>query len=210
MTPPLRPLRLVDGSQDPRPLVFVTVGTDHHPFGRLVEWVDVWLAGGGDRRARCFVQRGTAPAPRLAESKEYLSREELDGMLAEATVVVTHGGPGTIAEARRAGTTPIVVPRLRSLGEHVDDHQARFARRIAGTGQAIVAQSAGEFARALDAAVAGTLNLRASGASGHVATSVARFGALADALLVRSARRAAQPVRSDILFALEPSGARRG
>ena len=23
-----------------RPLVFVTVGTDHHPFNRLVQWVD--------------------------------------------------------------------------------------------------------------------------------------------------------------------------
>ena len=31
------------------PLLLVTVGTDHHPFDRLIRWADAWLAAeGGD------------------------------------------------------------------------------------------------------------------------------------------------------------------
>ena len=37
-----------------------------------------------------------------------------------AAVVVTHGGPGSIALSVTLGRRPIVVPRLQSLGEHVD------------------------------------------------------------------------------------------
>ena len=29
-------------------LVFVTVGTDYHPFDRLVDWIDRWVAGEAD------------------------------------------------------------------------------------------------------------------------------------------------------------------
>ena len=32
------------------PLVFVTVGTDHHPFDRLIHWMDRWLELVGPER----------------------------------------------------------------------------------------------------------------------------------------------------------------
>jgi UDP-N-acetylglucosamine transferase subunit ALG13 len=56
-----------------------------------------------------------------------------------ADVVVTHGGPGTILEASSAGHRPVVVPRQRSYGEHVDDHQLRFAKRLAEDGMIVMA-----------------------------------------------------------------------
>jgi hypothetical protein len=48
------------------PLLLVTVGTDHHPFDRLVRWVDGWLASSPRRHdsgLTCLMQTGTAAPP---------------------------------------------------------------------------------------------------------------------------------------------------
>jgi hypothetical protein len=37
-------------------------------------------------------------------------------------------------DCRRVGLTPFVVPRRQRLGEHVDDHQVLFTRRLAAAG----------------------------------------------------------------------------
>ena len=63
----------------------------------------------------------------------------------EAAVVVCHGGPGTIMLAATMGKRPIVVPRRKAAGEHVDDHQHAFTRRIAADGAIILAESESEF-----------------------------------------------------------------
>ena len=39
--------------------------------------------------------------------------------------------PGEALQAFAHGKVPIVVPRQSAFGEHVDDHQVRFARKIA-------------------------------------------------------------------------------
>ncbi len=48
-----------------RPLVLVSVGTDFHPFDRLVAAVDRWAAQHPE--ARVVVQHGRSRAPRHAE-----------------------------------------------------------------------------------------------------------------------------------------------
>jgi len=53
--------------------------------------------------------------------------DTLAGMIDDASAVVTHGGPASIAMALSAGHVPVVVPRNPAFGEHVDDHQMRFA-----------------------------------------------------------------------------------
>ena len=57
--------------------------------------------------------------------------------MGSAAAVVCHGGPGTILGARHRGAVPIVVPRQHRLGEHVDDHQVAFSRRLAADGGGI-------------------------------------------------------------------------
>jgi UDP-N-acetylglucosamine transferase subunit ALG13 len=117
------------------PLLLVTVGTDHHPFDRLVQWVDGWLAtpGGCATGLHCLMQTGTwvPPTGSAAGWQDYLEFEVLQAAMRDAAAVVCHGGPGTILGARHMGTVPIVVPRRRRLGEHVDDHQVAFSRPAA-------------------------------------------------------------------------------
>lgn len=111
------------------PRIFVSVGTDIHPFHRLLSWVSD-LARQEPELADWQVQYGHSPAPALPGSA-FLSHDELCDALAAADLVICHGGPTTIAEARRRGRQPLVVARSAQWGEHVDGHQQRFVRRLA-------------------------------------------------------------------------------
>lgn len=143
MTPPVTP----PVSQR---LVVLSVGSDHHPFPRLVDWIDDWLDRQPVDRYRYVAQHGTAPAPRHGEAHALLPHDQLQSLIAAADVVVMQGGPMGIVEAQRAGRKPIVVPRLAALGEVVDDHQIAFCRLLAGEGSVLLAESAEELAASLD------------------------------------------------------------
>ncbi|MEL7158363.1 MAG: glycosyltransferase [Actinomycetota bacterium] len=111
-----------------RPLVVVAVGTDHHPFDRLVTWMDRWAAANPE--VKVVIQRGTADLTDHAESRDLIPHPEQCRLFGSALAVVAHGGPSTIMDARAAGRVPIVLPRNPGLGEHVDDHQLRFGRHL--------------------------------------------------------------------------------
>lgn len=162
------------------PLVVVSVGTDHHRFDRLVGWMDAWAVS--NRSVRVIVQRGTAASTTVADSQPLIPHGELCSLFAEATAVVTHGGPSTVMDARAAGRLPIVVPRDPELGEHVDGHQLAFAEHLGRHGLAIVAENVCELddaiRRAIDSPVAVTVSADEQNAAGIVG-----FGRVLDELL---------------------------
>jgi UDP-N-acetylglucosamine transferase subunit ALG13 len=108
----------------PRPLVVCLVGTDHHPFERLVSWCDALATSRPD--IDVLVQHGQSAPPRVAEGRAFLPRQDLVALLRRAWVAVSHGGPGVISEITAAGLRPLAVPRDPARGEHVDGHQIRF------------------------------------------------------------------------------------
>jgi UDP-N-acetylglucosamine transferase subunit ALG13 len=136
------------------PQIVLVLGTDLHRFDRAVEWLDRWLAERPLPAPHCVVQYGTTTAPRLAEGHDYLDHTELQRLMAAATVVVSHGGPATITEARRTGHVPVVIPRDPDRGEHVDDHQQRFARRLHAAGMVRACETEEVLRTTLDAALA--------------------------------------------------------
>lgn len=168
---------------DSGPLVFVTVGTDHHPFDRLIDWVDRWMESELGAGVRCLVQHGTSRAPRLARSERYLAYREMERSMADATAVVCHGGPGSVMMCRWAGKRPIVVPRRHDLGEHVDDHQIVFARRIAAEGEIALAEDEEVFAVCLQRALAGEGTLDPISREDQVGAAVAEFERLVGRLM---------------------------
>ncbi|HEY7145145.1 MAG TPA: glycosyltransferase [Streptosporangiaceae bacterium] len=192
------------------PALLVTLGTNKHPFSRAVDWTGRWLADGGDQQVRLILQHGATPVPPGPDRFPELGYDELQGALARAAIVVTHGGPATIMEARAAGHVPITLPRRPDLGEQVDGHQLRFARMLRAEGLAVVCDTELEFRAALDRAAAalaaGTgqagvmealgAGLAAGPQSGGPGTErwpdgTARTAELIDALLVRGATPAA-------------------
>jgi UDP-N-acetylglucosamine transferase subunit ALG13 len=153
-------------------LVFVMVGTDHHPFPRLVDWVDEAARRHPD--VRFVVQHGDSAAPSVAEGSAFLPHEEIRALLAQASAAVVHGGPGTIMDARGAGHVPICVPRDPALGEHVDGHQQRFAALVHAAGVVTRVETAQEFQDTLDSVLAARVEGRAISVPTSAATEEAR------------------------------------
>ena len=167
--------------------IVVSVGTDHHPFNRVIEWVDRWHGGRDD--VECFFQIGTSAPPTSSQWEQYLGYEQLVEMMTAATAIVCHGGPATIMDARAAGVRPIVVPRNAALFEHVDDHQVLFTRRLAELGEVVLADTEAALTTALNLAVAAPGTYRLDGGTSNIDAAVATFGSIARSLMHRHARR---------------------
>jgi UDP-N-acetylglucosamine transferase subunit ALG13 len=127
---------------DPPPLrrVFVTLGTLGFPFVGLLERLRTILPP----TVAVTVQDGTGAArfdwPGAAVTS-MMTLEELRSAMKAADVVVAHAGIGSALVALEAGRMPILVPRLQSRGEHVDDHQVQTCRNLADRGLAVTADS---------------------------------------------------------------------
>ncbi len=86
-----------------------------------------------------------------------VAAEEFDRLATEADVVITHAGVGSALRLLDLGVAPVLVPRRRSRGEHVDDHQAQAARELERAGLVLV-REAGEITAAdLEGVAAGRL-----------------------------------------------------
>jgi UDP-N-acetylglucosamine transferase subunit ALG13 len=173
-------------------VLLVTVGTDHHPFGRLLDWVGRWSAAHPSWQVE--VQHGATPAPGFGRRFAYCPHDELQLLFAAADVVVTHAGPATISQARAAGHVPVVVPRLQALGEHVDDHQVLFARRLEAAGVVHLAETEALLPVAVDAARAGTHPDRPAADGHEVPPGVLRVGVVVEQLVARRRRGARRPL----------------
>ncbi|QGN49362.1 glycosyltransferase [Micromonospora sp. WMMD558] len=171
--------------------VLVAVGTDKHPFDRLVGWLESWAPEVTDRVA-FTVQHGHTRAPGVPGAVPFLGHEELQAAMSGADLVVCHGGPATILEARRHGRLPIVVPRDPARGEHVDDHQLLFARRLGAAGMVVLCETREALVEALAAGVAdpGRFAVRADPDSAQAQeTAVARVGEIVETLVAASSGR---------------------
>ncbi|MFL6178791.1 MAG: glycosyltransferase [Actinomycetes bacterium] len=169
----------------------MTVGTDHHPFQRLVDWADRYASQHPENDV--FIQYGSARAPRHAERSALLDHAQLQTEIARADAVVCHGGPATITDVRRSGLMPICIPRDPMHGEHVDEHQLLFAARIA---KAELADTVTDVA-ALDEALLRALTRGRTDAAGgsDVAEGVRNVGALVADLVGQPASPSSNDVR---------------
>src|SRR6185437_12924084 len=115
--------------------VVVTAGTtDSYGFRRLFERVAeivppeaavLWQTGSTDVTGLPRVE----PRPRVAAA-------ELAAAIREADVVISHAGAGSALTALEMGQFPILVPRVASYGEHIDDHQRQVAHELERRGLA--------------------------------------------------------------------------
>jgi UDP-N-acetylglucosamine transferase subunit ALG13 len=169
--------------------IAAVVGTDHHPFDRLITWVNDWLGQHPEQIPAFFVQSGSASVEPVCDRANILAAGQLEKVLDEADVVICHGGPGSIADAWSRGLLPIVVPRLRRHGEVVDDHQVDFCVKLAGLGRIRLAQEPAAFADLLAEATCDPARFRASGPGADVDAAIGRFAALVDELAGRPPRR---------------------
>lgn len=112
-------------------MIFVTVGTHEQQFNRLIQTIDD-LKRDGTIQENVMIQTGFSTyEPRYCQWRKWIPYQQMVQNVADARIVITHGGPASFIMPLQIGKTPIVVPRQHQFDEHVNDHQVEFARNVA-------------------------------------------------------------------------------
>lgn len=118
-------------------MIFVTLGTHEQPFDRLIRAVDE-LKGAGAISGDVFIQTGYSRfRPIHCRHEPFVGFEEMLRLIGTADVVITHGGTGSVMLVLYAHKIPIVTPRQKRYGEHIDDHQVQFCRMMESKDKAL-------------------------------------------------------------------------
>lgn len=119
-------------------MIFVTVGTHEQPFNRLIKKLDEMVEN-KLIQDEMFAQIGYSTyEPKHYKWSKFLSSEEMNHYMEEATTVICHGGPATFMKSLSLGKKTIVVPRQKKYDEHVNDHQLVFAQEVRKKGYGIL------------------------------------------------------------------------
>ena len=119
-------------------MIFVTVGSRPYPFDRLFIKLDE-LYDKGFLKEEMFAQIGSSMYRPINYSyKDYISQEEFNKRIQDASIVVSHGASGSIMKALNAGKKVIAASRLEKYGEHVNDHQIQNNKTLADNGYVLM------------------------------------------------------------------------
>lgn len=111
-------------------MIFVTVGTHEQPFNRLIEEIDN-LKRDNKIKDDVFVQTGYSTyIPKYCEWSKLIPYSEMERNVAEARIIITHGGPSSFIMPLQIGKIPVVVPRQSKYSEHINDHQLEFVKNV--------------------------------------------------------------------------------
>jgi len=125
-------------------LIFLTVGSWHKGFNRLVKAVDA-LKKDGLISEEVLAQIGNGDyMPTCLNAVDYYSPEDFVNVLKQSRIVIAHAGMGAIIEATNQGKPVIVVPRMAKLGEANTDHQFNTAKQLEAEGKILVAYEESE------------------------------------------------------------------
>ena len=116
-------------------MIIVTVGTWGSGFDRLILAAADLDRQGLFESEEILVQARSVPdgIPTRWRIAAFLPVDEFTRRVAEATLVISHGGSTLIAVAR-SGKLPVAMPRRPELGEIVNGHQIRFVAALAERG----------------------------------------------------------------------------
>lgn len=115
-------------------MILVTLGTDARPFERALDLID---------RLRptheLVVQHGHTPARDWEGVTwvDFVPFDTLTSFMKDAEAIVCHAGVGSIMTVVSLGRRPVVIPRLGTYGEHVDDHQLQIVAKLATRGYVV-------------------------------------------------------------------------
>ena len=113
-------------------MIFVTVGNSIKgvEFHRLIQEMDSIAR---DLNEEVVAQIGTIEdPPRHIQWFSYLNYVEIMEYFKRASMIVGHCGVGTVIHALTFGKPMILVPRSKTHGEHIDDHQTELAGKLRG------------------------------------------------------------------------------
>lgn len=101
-------------------MILVTLGTQDQKFYRLLDYIEM-----SHINDRIVVQAGGSndyKSKKMAIFK-FIDYDEMNKLIDEADVIITHGGTGSILTPLKKGKKVIACARLEKYQEHINDHQ---------------------------------------------------------------------------------------
>jgi len=118
-------------------MILVLLGTQNNSFKRLVEEIDN-LIEIGIIKEEVVVQAGyTKYETKNMKIFSLIQKEELEILQEKASLVITHGGVGSIISSIQKGKKVIAIPRLHEYLEHVNNHQKEIVEYFTKKGNII-------------------------------------------------------------------------
>jgi len=122
-------------------MIYVVAGTLRHPFPRLLLSMNRFRHS-GVLSDELYGQYGSfRPEFRLdayAVKQPMFPYAQHIKWIQSADIVVAEAGEDIVLLSLMLGKVPIVLPRRKAEGEHVDDHQCEFAQKLEELHQALV------------------------------------------------------------------------
>ncbi|MEE0840241.1 MAG: PssE/Cps14G family polysaccharide biosynthesis glycosyltransferase [Acutalibacteraceae bacterium] len=115
-------------------LILVTLGTNDKTFIRLIKKIEE-LKIKGIIEEDIVVQAGyTKYTSQYMQIFDLIDMDRFNKLLEECSLLITHGGVGTIVSGLQKKKKVIAVPRLQKYAEHVNDHQLEIIENFAESG----------------------------------------------------------------------------
>lgn len=111
-------------------MIFVTLGTQDKKFQRLLDAVEKLNV-----HEKIIAQIGSTDfESNKMELHKFISKDEFDNYMKEASVIITHAGVGTIIEGLKLHKKMIVAARKKEYKEHVNNHQEQILKLFSKDG----------------------------------------------------------------------------
>lgn len=115
-------------------MIFVTLGTQDKGFNRLLEAIDREIEK-GNINEKVVVQAGyTKYESKNMKILDLVPQDEFDKLMKEASLLITHGGVGSILTGIKYDKPVIAAARLKKYKEHTNDHQKQIIKEFSDAG----------------------------------------------------------------------------
>ena len=111
-------------------MILVLLGTQNNSFLRLLSEIDL-LINDGVIHDEVIVQAGhTKYNTKNMQVFDFIPKDQMDALINSASLIITHGGVGSIMKGLKLNKKIIAIPRLKEFNEHVNDHQIQIIKNF--------------------------------------------------------------------------------
>jgi len=130
-------------------MIFVITGTHSQQFNRLLKEVDN-LVESKAIKEKVIMQIGYSDyLPKNAEWFKFVDYKKMLNLMEKASLIITHGGIGSVMVSLKLNKKTIVVPRLKKFLEHTNNHQLEIVKELSRQRKIVAVYNINELRSAL-------------------------------------------------------------
>lgn len=128
------------------------LGTQDKPFFRLLDTIDKEIEK-GKIHEKVIVQAGyTKYQSSHMKIFDFIPHEELEDLINQSSLIITHGGVGSILSSIKKRKKVIAAPRLVEYKEHTNNHQIQIVQKFAEEGYILALNNFSDLEKVLEEA----------------------------------------------------------